>query len=118
MDLLNCTEIILIILRVIQVTGAFWYAFSIQRETFCWYNACQNHSGCHLSDFECQNDSKRDLIFLNDFCPINPPNSTVFDFGMFIDAVKFDTLDRISFPTKFMRTLRWGLRNLRYMHVY
>ncbi|KAL5537888.1 hypothetical protein UlMin_045292, partial [Ulmus minor] len=97
------------------VFGAFWYFFSIFRETACWHRACNSQNGCHsASSFYCQSNSisTKNLTYFNQFCPVNPPNSTVYDFGIFANAIESGTLGTTNFLTKFSKCFWWGLRNL------
>ena len=71
---------------VFQVIGAFWYFFSIERETVCWHEACENQSGCGRSSFSCAHSGN--YTFLDDLCPINASNPTLFDFGIFLEALQ------------------------------
>ncbi|KAL4594933.1 hypothetical protein ACB092_12G055000 [Castanea dentata] len=102
---------ILAILPIPQVLGAFWYLFSIEREMACWHIACTKHIGCNSSSFKCQL-SLRNHTFLNDYCPVEPPNTTLFDFGIFLDALQSGTVASKDFPRKFAYCFWWGLRNL------
>ena len=49
----------------------------------------------------------------NDFCPINPPNATVFDFGIFLGALQSGITASTDFPKKILLCFGWSLRNLR-----
>lgn len=96
-----------------HVLGAFWYLFSIEQETTCWQYACKNQIGCLPSVFNsCNDNPPRNLTFVNDFCPINPPNSTVFDFGIFLGAMQSGIVTSSDFPKKLLQCFWWGLRNL------
>ena len=98
-----------------QVFGAFWYLFSIERETTCWQRACHK-TGCVSNSLYCDADvSQRNNAFLNVSCSLvedNPP----FDFGIFLDALKSGVVGSMNFPQKFFYCFWWGLRNLRYVH--
>ncbi|XP_021802865.1 cyclic nucleotide-gated ion channel 1-like [Prunus avium] len=103
-----------------HVLGAFWYFFSIQRETSCWYQACQNnitYEGCKTI-FYChdQSTSTKDITtFLDEHCKIDVPyNDTApFEYGIFIDALKSGNAGNNStFPNKLAYSFWWGLRNL------
>ncbi|KAL5568095.1 hypothetical protein UlMin_024670 [Ulmus minor] len=101
--------------RRLLVFGAFWYFYSIFRETACWHHACNSQNGCHsVSSFYCQSNSisAKNLTYFNQFCPVNPPNSTVFDFGIFANAIESGTLGTTNFLRKFFKCFWWGLRNL------
>ncbi|KAL5568101.1 hypothetical protein UlMin_024676 [Ulmus minor] len=100
---------------LLKVLGAFWYFYSIFRVTACWHHACNSQNGCDSdSSFYCQSNSisTKNLTYFNQFCPVNPPNSTVYDFGIFADAIESGTLGTTSFPRKFSKCFWWGLRNL------
>ncbi|KAL4614160.1 hypothetical protein ACB092_07G034100 [Castanea dentata] len=99
-----------------HVLGAFWYFFSSQRLAACWHIACRNNSGCVQSSFNCdhsfENLSYKNLSFISDICPINPPNSTTFDFGIFGESLQSGTLESEDFPQKLFFSFWWGMRNL------
>ncbi|KAK9904375.1 hypothetical protein M0R45_000809 [Rubus argutus] len=100
-----------------HVLGAFWYYFSIQQETTCWYRACKKHStrGCM---FYCnENMTSRNTTFINsidEFCLVDVPTNetTSFDFGIFLDSLKNGNTGSIHFAKKFFYSFWWGLRNL------
>ncbi|KAM1049689.1 hypothetical protein FF2_031234 [Malus domestica] len=95
-----------------HVFGALWYFFSIQRVTDCWQFACRSTNGCEASSFDCNDHPFRNITLVNSLCPINPPNATLFDFGIFLDALQSDMLRSSDFPQKFLHCFWWGLRNL------
>ncbi|TQE04648.1 hypothetical protein C1H46_009731 [Malus baccata] len=102
-----------------HMLGAFWYFFSIQRETSCWHSACANHSpdpiGC-MDAFYCgrRTTTSRNITFLNEHCPLEtrlgvlPP----FNFGIFLDSLKNNNSKRITFGKKFLYSFWWGMQNL------
>ncbi|XP_035543548.1 cyclic nucleotide-gated ion channel 1-like [Juglans regia] len=94
-----------------HVLGAFWYFFSIQRETDCWHLACENYIGCNRTSLNCDHSSGN-YTFLNDYCPVEKENPTVFDFGIFLEALQSGTVASMNFPRKFLYCFWWGLRNL------
>ncbi|CAH2057736.1 unnamed protein product [Thlaspi arvense] len=99
-----------------QVIGAFWYLSAIERKDKCWREACANTSGCNLKDLYCARGARDNSRFLNTSCPLIDPdqitNSTVFNFGMYIDALKSRVVESRDFPRKFFYCFWWGLRNL------
>ena len=101
------------VMFVFQVIGAFWYFFSIEREIACWHEACENQSGCGRSSFSCAHSGN--YTALDDLCPINAPNSTLFDFGIFLEALQSGVVQSSNLPTKFFFCFWWGLRNLRFV---
>ncbi|CAK8567551.1 unnamed protein product [Lathyrus sativus] len=97
-----------------HVLGAFWYLFSIERETTCWQNACGKNSTCIKAQMYC--DDRHGLgnisTFLNASCPIQNPNTTLFNFGIFLDALQSGVVGSTDFPQKFFYCFWWGLKNL------
>ncbi|PRQ45083.1 putative potassium channel, voltage-dependent, EAG/ELK/ERG [Rosa chinensis] len=102
-----------------HVVGAFWYLFSVQRETSCWHRACVNNNtnveGC-MSTLYCEghNTTARNATFLNHLCPISGEenSNTPFDFGIYLDSLKNGITGDIQFGTKLSYSFWWGLRNL------
>ncbi|CAB4307103.1 unnamed protein product [Prunus armeniaca] len=94
-----------------HVLGGFWYFFSIQREISCWHQSCKNATSCGATDY-CSGRTSRNITFLNELCPSNPPNATVFNFGIFLDAIQYGNTRSMHFPTKFFYSIWWGVRNL------
>ncbi|QCD99702.1 cyclic nucleotide-gated ion channel 1-like [Vigna unguiculata] len=99
-----------------HVAGAFWYLFSIERETSCWQEACRNNTAvCSKADMYC-NDYLGGLskisTFLNTSCPIQNADKNLFDFGMFLDALQSGVVESRDFPQKFFYCFWWGLKNL------
>ncbi|XP_021812496.1 uncharacterized protein LOC110755572 [Prunus avium] len=95
-----------------HVFGGFWYFFSIQREISCLHQSCKNAISCGATDYCSGSTSSRNITFLNELCPSNPPNATVFNFGIFLDAIQYGTTRSMHFPTKFFYCIWWGVRNL------
>ncbi|XP_041010064.1 cyclic nucleotide-gated ion channel 1-like [Juglans microcarpa x Juglans regia] len=98
-----------------HVLGAFWYLFSIQRETACWYKACKKQTSQCPSSFSCSSrvSESTNHTFLNDFCsPLEKSNATQFDFGIFLEAIKSGTVASTNYPKKILHCFWWGLRNL------
>ncbi|KAM5558461.1 cyclic nucleotide-gated ion channel 1-like [Rosa sericea] len=102
-----------------HVLGAFWYFFSIQRETSCWHWACVFNStdveGC-MSTLYCEvhNTAARNVTFLNQFCRISAEENAKApsDFGIFLDSLKNGITGNIPFGKKLSYSFWWGLRNL------
>ncbi|XP_054788859.1 cyclic nucleotide-gated ion channel 1-like isoform X2 [Prosopis cineraria] len=98
---------------VSHVFGAFWYLFSIERETTYWQRACRRNATCHKSALYCGSPGSRDIVnYLNDSCPIQEANTTLFNFGIFLDALQSGIVESGDFPQKFLYCFWWGLRNL------
>ncbi|XP_041015011.1 cyclic nucleotide-gated ion channel 1-like [Juglans microcarpa x Juglans regia] len=99
-----------------HVLGAFWYFYSIERETTCWHVACERHQtdiGCSETSFNCHAGFGNHTI-LNDYCSLEKNTNTTlsFDFGIFQEARQSGILASMDFPQKAMFCFWWGLRNL------
>ncbi|KAL1344321.1 cyclic nucleotide-gated ion channel 1-like [Arachis stenosperma] len=94
-----------------HVLGAFWYLFSIERETTCWQNACRR-TKCNKAEIYCDDYQGSISTLLNNSCPIQEPNTTLFDFGIFLDALQSGVVASEDFPQKFFYCFWWGLQNL------
>ncbi|KAH0676361.1 hypothetical protein KY285_024162 [Solanum tuberosum] len=99
-----------------NVTGAFWYLFSIERQDACWRSACDKIPNC-LSDYlHCGGKRNGNTFLLNSSCPllqqedIKDPND--FDFGIALEALQFQVVEKRKFRTKLLYCFWWGLRNL------
>ncbi|XP_034203834.1 cyclic nucleotide-gated ion channel 1-like [Prunus dulcis] len=96
-----------------HVLGAFWYFLAAQQMISCWKRACRYGNGCGTSTFNCHDhQTLRDITVLNDLCPINPPNTTLFDFGIYLNVLQSGALWSTDYPLKFLNSFCWGLRNL------
>ena len=95
--------------------GALWYYFSIQREMDCWQYACRSEKECEASTFDYGGKHTfKNVTFLNDLCPINSLNTSLFNFGIFLDALQSGITRSKNFPQKLFQCFWWGLRNLRF----
>ncbi|KAJ1378633.1 RmlC-like jelly roll fold [Sesbania bispinosa] len=102
-----------------RVIGAFWYLFSIERETTCWQEACRSNIMCNKADMYCNNQwggLSKISTFLNASCPINDEDKKLFDFGIFLDALQSGVVESRDFPQKFFYCFWWGLKNLRIVY--
>ncbi|KAI3471207.1 hypothetical protein Pfo_027870 [Paulownia fortunei] len=95
-----------------HVIGASWYLLSIERETTCWVRACRDQSACKDASFLCEADHTGFIQTLNQSCPIQTPNATIFDFGIFLNALQSGVVESKDFPQKFFYCFWWGLQNL------
>uniref|UniRef100_A0A803PJP7 Cyclic nucleotide-binding domain-containing protein n=1 Tax=Cannabis sativa TaxID=3483 RepID=A0A803PJP7_CANSA len=114
----RCAFFFFVYLNFGHVFGAFWYFYSIFRETACWHEACKYHmpKQCTPGFFDCslgiESHPIKNLTKLNQYCPINPPDPKIFNFGMFSGAIESRIVNNTDFPTKFTRSFFWGLKNL------
>ncbi|KFK37409.1 hypothetical protein AALP_AA4G253100 [Arabis alpina] len=99
-----------------HVFGSFWYLISIERKDRCWREACENITGCIHANLYCSPTGEDNRRFLNVTCPLTDPeeitNSTVFNFGIFAEALQSGVVESRDFPKKFFFCFWWGLRNL------
>nr|XP_058724599.1 cyclic nucleotide-gated ion channel 1-like [Vicia villosa]XP_058724600.1 cyclic nucleotide-gated ion channel 1-like [Vicia villosa]XP_058724601.1 cyclic nucleotide-gated ion channel 1-like [Vicia villosa] len=98
-----------------HVLGAFWYLFSIERETTCWQEACQSNITCKKADMYCNDHGggfKTISTFLNASCPILEEDKKKFDFGIFLDALQSGVVESRDFTQKLFYCFWWGLKNL------
>ncbi|PRQ55444.1 putative potassium channel, voltage-dependent, EAG/ELK/ERG [Rosa chinensis] len=103
---------ILMYILVGHVFGAFWYFMSIQREILCWHQTCTNTLGCVATNYCKDTNYLTNITLLDEFCPINPSNAELFDFGVYLKALQSGNTGSKSFLTKYFYTLCWGIRNL------
>ncbi|XP_028555359.1 cyclic nucleotide-gated ion channel 1 isoform X4 [Dendrobium catenatum] len=94
----------------VQVLGAFWYLLSIEREDACWKHACSINN-CKTSSWYCGAGKGQDNSFIFNLCPIQNPNSSTFDFGIYLKALQNIVQSR-NFVQKFVYCFWWGLQNL------
>ncbi|KAI6697823.1 hypothetical protein NL676_017942 [Syzygium grande] len=95
-----------------HVIGAFWYLCSIERETTCWQQACDDRHECNPASLYCDYPQDTVNAFLDSSCPIQTPNTTLFDFGIFLSALQAGVVESTDFPQKFFFCFWWGLQNL------
>ncbi|XP_062119872.1 cyclic nucleotide-gated ion channel 1-like [Humulus lupulus] len=98
-----------------HVFGAFWYFYSIFRETACWHHTCLEHGPeeCTPGPFDCLGPHPMvNVTKLKQFCPVDPPNANIFNFGIFSEAIESRIVNKTDFPQKFTRSFWWGLKNL------
>ncbi|KAI4355221.1 hypothetical protein L6164_004012 [Bauhinia variegata] len=99
-----------------HVVGAFWYLFSVESEIRCWR---RNLWRANISDgtyFSCNytedavSDIKNACAFID---PDEITNSTIYNFGIFIDALKSQVVESTAaFHEKFFYCFWWGLRSV------
>lgn len=99
-----------------NVLGAFWYLFSIDRQDTCWRDSCGKHEHCELYGLYCDAKRTGDYSFLNSSCRLLDPDElkdpTDFDFGIFLDALRSQVVEKRNFWQKLFYCFWWGLRNL------
>ncbi|GMN42929.1 hypothetical protein TIFTF001_012139 [Ficus carica] len=110
-----------------HVVGAFWYLYSLERLDTCFSREFKNkrhHQDWGSYDFYCvENRLNVDGVdidtvrkALNSSCPFIDPDDisdpNVFNFGIFIDALKSRVVATSDFPKKIFYCFWWGLRNL------
>ena len=83
--------------------------------------ACENRIECIQTSFKCDDGLPKsgNYAFLNDVCQIDPPykSKTLFDFGIFLEALQSGVVQSKHFSEKFFHCFWWGLRNLRFARI-
>ena len=118
---MKCWVINLTVNAIYQVVGAFWYLFSIEREYRCWHDHCGSDTNC-IKSLYCASDHPHNqtiVDMLKTSCPFTNPddikNSSVFNFGIFTDALESGVVETRDFPVKFFYCFWWALRSLRFV---
>ncbi|KAL2893219.1 Cyclic nucleotide-gated ion channel 1 [Bienertia sinuspersici] len=98
-----------------HVFGAIWYIFSIDRQGTCWRKSCIG-KGCHHLSLYCKHRPEGNYSFNITYCkPVNPDeitDSSVFNFGLFYDALNSEVVQSTQFLEKFFYCFWWGFQNL------
>ncbi|KAJ4824370.1 putative cyclic nucleotide-gated ion channel 14 [Turnera subulata] len=101
-----------------HVLGASWYLLSIERHATCWKSVCRHELTpvqCDFSFLDCGTldhaDRKRWENSTLVFGSCDPDNSTVFEYGIFANAVTQNVVSS-EFLEKYFYCLWWGLQNL------
>ncbi|XP_021760319.1 cyclic nucleotide-gated ion channel 1-like [Chenopodium quinoa] len=102
-----------------HVTGAVWYLFAIDRQSKCWHKSCLGER-CHNLSLYCKMQDTivgaKNFEFNSTYCkPVNPndiSDGSVFNFGMYYDALQSEVVQSKPFLRKFFYCFWWGLRNL------
>ncbi|XP_050384865.1 cyclic nucleotide-gated ion channel 1 isoform X2 [Argentina anserina] len=101
-----------------HVVGAVWYLFSIDREYRCWRDHCELDIDCktYLYCVPDREENQTIVDMLKASCPFTKPDdikdSSVFNFGIFAEALESGVMETTDFPKKFLYCFWWGLRSL------
>ena len=105
----------------VQVLGALWYLFSVQRQESCWREAClQESPACQTMFFDCKTGSGNRTIWyeLSNITSLCTTSSGFYPFGIYGEALDANLMSS-SFTQKYFYCFWWGLKNLRYVdHVW
>lgn len=93
-----------------HILGGFWYFLSIEREGTCWRKACAQPD-CKTDSLICGRQNNQKNSFLGAACPISPENGTIFNFGIYLQALQ-NVVRSEKFLEKFFYCFWWGLQNL------
>ncbi|XP_024040299.1 cyclic nucleotide-gated ion channel 1 [Citrus clementina] len=91
--------------------GSLWYFFAVQRKAECWKKACTDFTRCGLLPLHCD-DSLTNYTFSSDFCSTKTQNATIYDFGIFRDAIQSGVLDQNNFFRRYFPCFQWSLQTL------
>ena len=94
----------------VQVLGALWYLFSVQRQEACLLES----PTCQTMFFDCKSLSSNRTIWyeLSNITSLCTPDSGFYPFGIYTEALKAK-LTSSSFTQKYFYCFWWGLKNLR-----
>lgn len=101
-----------------HIFGAFWYLYSIERQDSCWRDVCRklNDTSKCITNLYCEDIRGSHNTHLLNSCPFTSPDeikdSSVFNFGISIDALQSRVVEENDFPKKLFYCFWWGLRNL------
>ncbi|GAY45517.1 hypothetical protein CUMW_090070 [Citrus unshiu] len=99
-------------LQAANVFGSLWYFFAVQRQAECWKKACTDFTRCDFLPLHCD-DSLTNYTFFSDFCSTKTQNATIYDFGIFRDAIQSGVLDQNYFFRRYLPCFQWSLQALR-----
>lgn len=91
-----------------------WYLLAIDREVACWRDGCIQKD-CPLASLYCGREHNENNSFLLTDCPVSEANATIFDFGIYLQALQNVGQSR-NFLEKLFYCFWWGLQNLRFVH--
>ncbi|KAJ0043299.1 hypothetical protein Pint_17691 [Pistacia integerrima] len=115
---LNAASCFLIYLLPGHVFGGLWFFMAIERETDCWNEACLYYRRRSCGALHCDyHSSAGDNKFLGPYCPKIIRDTTIYDFGIFQDALQSGIVEETKFTTKLFYCLRWGLLTTSCVHV-
>lgn len=100
----------------VQVLGALWYLFSVQRQEACWREACHVEGpSCQTLFFDCKTVSSNRTMWyeLSNITSLCTPSNGFYQFGIYGEALD-NGLTSSSFTQKYFYCFWWGLKNLRY----
>jgi cyclic nucleotide gated channel len=98
-----------------QVLGALWYLFSVQRQEACWREACHLEGPmCQTEFFDCNTISSNRTIWyeLSNITSLCTPSNSFYQFGIYAEAFDYK-LTTSTFVEKYFYCFWWGLKNLR-----
>ncbi|ESR35412.1 hypothetical protein CICLE_v10007082mg, partial [Citrus x clementina] len=98
-------------LQAANVFGSLWYFFAVQRKAECWKKACTDFTRCDFLPLHCD-DSLTNYTFFSDFCSTKTQNATIYDFGIFRDAIQSGVLDQNYFFRRYLPCFQWSLQAL------
>ncbi|XP_022980030.1 cyclic nucleotide-gated ion channel 1-like isoform X1 [Cucurbita maxima] len=103
---------LLIYMQVSHVVGAIWYLLSVERQAKCWVEACRKDK-CKDNFLYCGNQRRQIQPYIDQYCsPKEPEDGKTFNFGMYVEALKFQLTSTTSFRRKFFYSFWWALRNV------
>ncbi|WCJ35454.1 cyclic nucleotide gated channel 8 [Euphorbia peplus] len=103
-----------------HIVGAFWYLLAVERKDACWQKGCIESKKCEISFLYCGNkdlpgfhDWRRvNDVILSNGCNIDDDGNSVFNYGIYTQAMSSEIVSSRHFGSKFFYCLWWGLQNL------
>ncbi|XP_020533525.1 putative cyclic nucleotide-gated ion channel 7 isoform X2 [Jatropha curcas] len=103
-----------------HIAGAFWYLLAVERKDACWQNACLLSGKCDISFLYCGNKvlpgfhewRRVSEKVLSSNCSVDEDGNSIFNYGIYTQAMQSDIVGSRVFMSKFFYCLWWGLQNL------
>lgn len=92
--------------------GALWYYTAIGRETELWEAGFKNLTGCTIHVPPYCDQTK----YLKNAC-LKELDTAKYNYGIYKDAYKYGILNTTDYRIKIFYCFRWGLQNLRFVHM-
>ncbi|VVA10364.1 PREDICTED: cyclic [Prunus dulcis] len=110
---------------ILQLFGALWYFFAVDRKIVCWQeHLCKFDDICgretlayffYCSRFTPENNMMFNVSRLHEKCAVQLSanvTSLPFDYGIYLYALQSNMTSSRDLPVKMLQCIWWGLRNL------
>ncbi|XP_024185343.2 cyclic nucleotide-gated ion channel 1 [Rosa chinensis] len=96
--------------------GAAWYYLAVDRIVTCWMDAIGKYDP-YCDDLKSSNTVENTKSLINKSCSKSSSN-TIVDFGIYNSAIQSGLTKSTKLSLKLLQGFWWGLRNLRFVHLY